>query len=227
MAIQIILNIFEQIDLHINILIYMFFLNFGLVGLKILQQLPRNILVDKPMQFLKKIASIILFFLSYILFYLYFRFILKRWNSKKENSEYTNFTKDYTMRQDARFSYFYIRCQVIKSNLYLFFWSKTSKLKAVFYFLFTNLILNYYSMWVVYWVIKFIRWFILNMSKRLIILGWRIMLWIRIQLFIYINIDTFFSLIQSLGFVKLEEDEDFILDSPPFIFYYKLRNFFF
>jgi hypothetical protein len=78
MAIQIILNIFEQIDLHINILIYMFFLNFGLVGLKILQQLPRNILVDKPMQFLKKIASIILFFLSYILFYLYFRFILKR-----------------------------------------------------------------------------------------------------------------------------------------------------
>jgi hypothetical protein len=78
MAIQIILNIFKQIDLHINILIYIFFLNFGLVGFKILQQLPRNILVDKPMQFLKKIASIILFFLSYILFYLYFRFILKR-----------------------------------------------------------------------------------------------------------------------------------------------------
>jgi len=54
------------------------------------------------------------------------------------------------------------------------------------------------------------------------------MLWFRVQIFIYINIDTFFSLMQSFNFIELEEeDDDFILDSPPFIFYYKLRNFFF
>jgi len=217
--------LYEQINLYLNLLIFIIYLNLGVIILKIL---PRKIFMNFVVKIFKKVVSIIQFFLFSIVFYFYYSYILKQWNYRKEHPEYEKYFKEYTIWQDVRFSYFYIRYLVIRSNLNFIFWSKFCKIWAFFYFLFVDAILNYYSLWVIYWFIKFNRWFIFNMSQIFIIILWRIMLWFRVQIFIYINIDTFFSLMQSFNFIELEEeDDDFILDSPPFIFYYKLRNFFF
>jgi len=46
---QLLLNISEQVNLHINILICVLFLNIILIIFEIFRKLPRNIFIDKPL----------------------------------------------------------------------------------------------------------------------------------------------------------------------------------